>query len=164
MFQPMAVWQRRLGSVAIDEDHRAHAVRYVSLYPVRARLVAQAQDWPWSSVRAHRSGRSDGITDFQPMMERFPDFANLVAMPEHEAATNALRQAETSGRPLGPAALCGTSREAHRPHPEFAQAGTSTRDSSAPVTKGLRRTRRMAAPQAARPATETMEAGHHYLS
>ena len=114
-FQPMAVSQRRLGSVAIDEDHCAHAVRYVSLYPIRARLVAQAQDWPWSSVRAHRSGRSDGITDIRPMLERFPDFSNLIATPEDEAAATALRRAETSGRPLGPAAFVA-SRDALLPH------------------------------------------------
>jgi putative transposase len=29
------------------------AVRHVSLNPVRARLVRKAEDWAWSSVRAH---------------------------------------------------------------------------------------------------------------
>ena len=65
------LWQGRFGSVAMDEDHLAHAVRYVSLNPVRARLVAQAQDWPWSSVRAHLSGRSDGITTSGPCWSGF---------------------------------------------------------------------------------------------
>ena len=99
------LWQGRFGSVVMDEDHLAHAVRYVSLNPVRARLMAQAQDWPWSSVRAHLSGRSDGITDIRPVLDRFPDFHNLIAMPEDEAVASALRRAETSGRPLGPAAF-----------------------------------------------------------
>ena len=82
---------------------------------MRARLGARTQDWPWSNVRAHLSGRSDGITDIQPVLERFPDFANLVAMPEDDAATYALRRAETSGRPLGPAAFVA-SRDALLPH------------------------------------------------
>jgi len=43
-------WQGRFGSVVMDEDHLAAAVRYVSLSPVRARLVRRAQDWRWSSV------------------------------------------------------------------------------------------------------------------
>ncbi|CAM5776287.1 hypothetical protein LMIY3S_05452 [Labrys miyagiensis] len=30
----------------MEEEHLAAAVRYVSLYPVRARLVERAQDWP----------------------------------------------------------------------------------------------------------------------
>jgi putative transposase len=38
-------WQGRFGAVAIDEEHLAAALRYVSLNPVRARLVERAQDW-----------------------------------------------------------------------------------------------------------------------
>jgi len=36
----------------MDEDHLAAALRYVSLNPVRARLVGRARDWRWSSVHA----------------------------------------------------------------------------------------------------------------
>jgi len=38
------LWQGRFGSVVMDEAQLAHAVRYVSLNPVRARLVQLAQD------------------------------------------------------------------------------------------------------------------------
>ncbi len=38
------LWQGRYGSVAMDETHLLTAVRYVTLDPVRARLVAQARD------------------------------------------------------------------------------------------------------------------------
>jgi putative transposase len=44
----------------MDESHLISAVCYVSLNPVRARLVAQAEGWPWSSVRAHINGADDG--------------------------------------------------------------------------------------------------------
>ena len=33
------LWQGRFGSVVMDEEHLAHAVRYVYLNPVRAKLV-----------------------------------------------------------------------------------------------------------------------------
>ena len=39
------LWQGRYGSVAMDEAHLHHAIRYVSLNPVRARLVKRARDW-----------------------------------------------------------------------------------------------------------------------
>jgi len=42
----------------MDEPHLAHAMRYVSLNPARARLVAQAH-WQWSSVRAQLAGEND---------------------------------------------------------------------------------------------------------
>jgi putative transposase len=47
------LWQGRFGAVVMDETHLFHAMRDVSLNPVRARLVKRAEDWPWSSVRAH---------------------------------------------------------------------------------------------------------------
>jgi putative transposase len=44
------LFQSRFASVAMDEAHFMSAVCYVSLNPVRAGLVARAEDWPWSSV------------------------------------------------------------------------------------------------------------------
>jgi putative transposase len=93
-------WQGRFGAVAMDEDHLAAALRYVSLNPVRARLVARAQDWRWSSTRAHLTGKDDGITARAPIRERFPDFADLIASADAEAFAR-LRAAESIGRPLG---------------------------------------------------------------
>ena len=34
----------------MDEDHLIAAVRYVSLNPVRAQLVRQADEWPWTGI------------------------------------------------------------------------------------------------------------------
>ena len=38
------LWQGRYGSVVMDEAHLHNAIRYVSLNPVRARLVKRARD------------------------------------------------------------------------------------------------------------------------
>ena len=54
----------------MDEDHLLAAIRYVSLNPVRARLVTRAQDWPWSSVRAHLKGEDDGLVRVRPAPDR----------------------------------------------------------------------------------------------
>jgi putative transposase len=94
-------WQGRFGAVAMDEEHLAAALRYVSLNPVRARLVARAQDWRWSSTRAHLDHKDDGLTESGPVRERFPRFADLLtAEPDAEAFAR-LRAAESVGRPLG---------------------------------------------------------------
>ena len=55
------LFQGRYASVAMDEAHLIAAVRTISLNPVRARLVCRAEDWAWSSVRAHLSGEDDGL-------------------------------------------------------------------------------------------------------
>ena len=69
----------RYASVAMDEAHLLTAVRYVALNPVRARLVARAEDWPWSSVRAHLAGEDDGVVRVAPVLERVGRFADLIA-------------------------------------------------------------------------------------
>ena len=94
-------WQGRFGAVAMDERHLAAALRYVSLNPVRARLVERAQDWRWSSTRAHLRGRHDGVTALAPIRARFPDFAELLASEEDADLFASLRAAESIGRPLG---------------------------------------------------------------
>jgi len=57
------LFQGRYGSVAMDAAHLLAAARYVALNPVRAKRLAQAADWPWSSVRAHLAGRNDALVD-----------------------------------------------------------------------------------------------------
>jgi len=94
-------WQGRFGAVAMDEEHLAAALRYVSLNPVRARLVERAQDWRWSSTRAHLRNRDDGITVLKPIRERFPQFADLIEGDPAADLFEGLRAAESIGRPLG---------------------------------------------------------------
>ncbi|HEY2482162.1 MAG TPA: transposase, partial [Caulobacteraceae bacterium] len=69
------LWQGRFSSTAMDEAHLYAAIRYVDLNPVRAGLVDRAADWPWSSARAHLSGRDDGVVSVAPALERVGDFA-----------------------------------------------------------------------------------------
>lgn len=95
-------WQGRFGCVAMDEAHLAAAVPYVALNPVRARLVQRAEDWRWSSVHAPLDpARGDGLTDAAPVAARFDNFRAMLRAGEDEAASMALRRAETIGRPLG---------------------------------------------------------------
>jgi putative transposase len=86
----------------MDEAHLHAAVRYVSLNPVRAGLVARARDWKWSSVRAHLAGKDDGVVTVAPVLERVGRFAAFLAQPfDEDAEYGPLRRAETTGRPVG---------------------------------------------------------------
>jgi putative transposase len=99
------LFQARFASAVMDEEHLLAALRYVSLNPVRAKLVKRAQDWRWSSVRAHLKGASDGLTTVQPVLDRVPDFASLLNEEPPEDLFDALRRAELTGRPLGSTAF-----------------------------------------------------------
>jgi putative transposase len=64
----------------------------VALNPVRARLAERAEDWRWSSTRAHLA----------PAFERVGNFATFLGEPFDEALNYAaLRKAENVGRPVG---------------------------------------------------------------
>ena len=96
------LFQARFSSVVMDEDHLMAAARYVAMNPVRARLVDRAEDWPWSSVRAHLARRDDGLVEVGPLLSRCGGrFADLIAGEPAPALIAALRAAETIGRPLG---------------------------------------------------------------
>ena len=70
--------------------------------PVRARLVKRAQDWRWSSVRAHLAGLDDPHVATRPLLDRCAGgFADLIATEPSADQMTALRAAETIGRPLG---------------------------------------------------------------
>ena len=99
------LWQGRFGSVAMDEAHFVTALRYVALNPVRARLVARAEDWAWSSTRALIAGEDDHVVTVAPALERVGDFAVFLGEEFDEALSYAaLRKAESVGRPVGSAA------------------------------------------------------------
>ncbi len=55
------LWQGRFSSNPMDEDYLHSTVRYVELNPVKARLVDVAEEWRWSSARAHLRQEDDGI-------------------------------------------------------------------------------------------------------
>lgn len=95
------LFQSRFSSVVMDEAHLIAAARYVPLKPVRARLAPQAQDWPWSSARAHLAGQDDQLVKVQPLLDRIDNFAAFLAEADDNTTANALRAAETTGRPVG---------------------------------------------------------------
>jgi len=95
------LWQGRFASAPMDEDHLMAAARYVELNPVRARLAAQPEDWPWSSARAHLAGRGDGVVRVAPLLEREGQWAAFLAAGLEPSAHAAIRSAERTGRPLG---------------------------------------------------------------
>jgi len=77
-----------------------------------ARLTERAEDWAWSSVRAHLAGTDDQLAIVAPLLERIGDFAAFLGSAEDQQATRALRMAETTGRPLGDPAWIGRIEQA----------------------------------------------------
>jgi len=67
------------------------AARYVALNPVRARLAARAQDWAWSSARAHAAGRDDRLVTVKPLLDRVGRGTDLIGIDGEPGARPAAR-------------------------------------------------------------------------
>jgi len=95
------LWQGRFASCPMDERHSIAAARYIDLNPVRAGLVAQPIDWPWSSARAHLTGRPDGLTKIEALGLSPIAWADLLTSGPEETMMETIRAGERTGRPLG---------------------------------------------------------------
>jgi len=107
-------WQGRYGAAVMDENHLTEAFRYILRNPVVAKLVSEAERWPWSSARAYLKGGEDGLTTKGPMLSRFPSMRTLLG--DKIASQDFLvRDDETIGRPRGSAAfIAGLERKTGR--------------------------------------------------
>jgi len=47
------LWQGRYLSYPMDERYLYTCIKYIERNPVRAKIVKRAEDYPWSSARAH---------------------------------------------------------------------------------------------------------------
>ncbi len=73
------LFEGRFWSYPMDDAHALVAVRYVENNPVSAGLVARAEDWRWSSARAHVSGDADGLTDVAVLGRQVTNWRAMLA-------------------------------------------------------------------------------------
>ena len=85
----------------MDEPYLLATARYVELNPVRAGLVSAPSEYPWSSARAHLTGRDDALVQVAPLLELAPDWRRLLTSAVSEEELKVLRGHERTGRPLG---------------------------------------------------------------
>ena len=65
------VWQGRFYSCPLGDGHLWVALRYVELNPVRAGMVAAAEQWKWSSAAAHCGwAAADALLEMEPWRKR----------------------------------------------------------------------------------------------
>ena len=94
------LFQGRFFSCPLDERHGLSAIRYVERNPVRAGLVAEAWDYPWSSA-AFRVGQrsSDPLVLSQDRLGRREDWRRL--LKSDPAEVEEIRKAAKTGLPCG---------------------------------------------------------------
>jgi len=109
------LWQGRFASFVMDEPYLLAAARYIELNPVRAGLVSRAEDWPWSSARAHLAGRDDQLVKVAPLLGMIDDWAAFLnsAMCVSSTAPCANKKSATCGITREPVDRWATRRSWH---------------------------------------------------
>ena len=101
---------RRQQTFFRDEDYAAYVEvmadwceesRYVEFSPVRAGLVPDPADWPWSSARSQLSGRDDRLVRVAPMLAMIADWRGLLNSAIREEDLRDLREHAHTGCPPG---------------------------------------------------------------
>jgi putative transposase len=73
------LFQSRFASYPMDESHLFHAARYVELNPVKAGMVEKAEDYLWSSAKAHLTLKDDGLVSVGPLLRKYPLWSDYLA-------------------------------------------------------------------------------------
>ena len=95
------LWQGRFASVVLDEPHLYAAVRYIERNPVEAGLVKRAEEYPWSSARAHVNHHPDPVLAPSFLTDTIQDWRAFLADTNEPETVHRLEQHSRTGRPLG---------------------------------------------------------------
>jgi len=96
------LWQLRPYSCVLDEAHAWAAVRYVERNPVRAGMVARAEDYLWSSARVHCGLATDALlTTAWPDTTSIFDWSAWLSANPDVAFEHRIRARTYTGRPCG---------------------------------------------------------------
>ena len=95
------LWQGRFYSCPLDHPHLIASARYIERNPVRAKIVENPEDFPWSSARAHIGGTVDALIEASPLTEEIRDWRSFINQEESEETIKGIRRNLVTGRPLG---------------------------------------------------------------
>ena len=93
------LFQGRFLSYPMDDSHLMVAVRYIENNPIKAGLVDRAEEWRWSSARAHILKTSDGLTDIAALGQHVANWSAMLAGGLE--AADQIDTALKTGLPLG---------------------------------------------------------------
>jgi putative transposase len=104
------LWQGRFGSSVLSEHHLLAAVRYIERNPVRAGMVKEAWDYPWSSAAYHTGrvpqDRLVGAADLLRDLVR--DWNDYLQEKDREDFLKMVRRESFVNRPLGDESFVST--------------------------------------------------------
>jgi putative transposase len=96
------LWQGRFYSCILDEKHLFAAVRYVENNPVRADLVQEPDEYPWSSAKGHVKKSGDIILcDKSYFHQDIENWLSYLKLDTDSDTVEGIRVKTRIGRPYG---------------------------------------------------------------
>ncbi len=95
------LWQGRFESYPLDEKHLFYSMRYVERNPVRAGLVKRAENYLWSSAKAHVQGEEHFLLDKNYFIQGIPEWKRYLEEPTNKEMLMSFRKHSRTGRPMG---------------------------------------------------------------
>jgi putative transposase len=96
------LWQARPYSCVLDDLHAWAALRYVERNPLRAGMVARAEDYAWSSAKAHCGLATDVLLDSPwPEPQHLKNWSSSLAAAANVECEQRIRERTFTGRPCG---------------------------------------------------------------
>jgi putative transposase len=92
-----------------DNGHAWNVLRYIEANPLRARMLSNPSDYPWSSYPAHGDGAADPLLTPLPGWNDLGDnesarraaWRRKVTTPQRGSDLQAIRDSLKGGRPYG---------------------------------------------------------------
>ena len=102
-FRTGRLWESRYHSCIIDGDKYLWTVsRYIEKNPVRARMVKNPEDYPYSSAKSHITGEANTLLKEPLFDEReMSEYKLLMKSKEREDELEEIRIKTCLGKPLG---------------------------------------------------------------
>ena len=104
------LWEGRFKAGAVQQDaYLLACYRYIEINPVRAGMVADPADYPWSSYRANALGEADGLLSPHGLYrslgptepERLQVYRELIEQALDPTTVQEIRACLQTGTPLG---------------------------------------------------------------
>jgi len=95
------LWEGRFKSCVLSQNHLYAAVRYIERNPVRAGMVKDAQDYLWSSAKAHVYKTKDRLLSDNFMTEEITNWKEYLSDDTDDKKGDLFVGCVDTGRPLG---------------------------------------------------------------
>jgi len=97
------LWQDRYYSCPLDKDHLYEAIRYIENNPVKSEYVQSAEEYRWSSAKAHinQNIQDEILSDYTPYLKEIYDWKEYLNGNYDERIISNIRSCTMNGRPSG---------------------------------------------------------------